>query len=95
LDARREATLFGFAVLALDPADGARTGTHHDAFGRHHAALEPLDAVEQRTIGHASRSENAIALREFLEIINIIEIGDAPAARAAALVVVAEQQPPL
>src|SRR5687767_4673430 len=83
------------AVFAVDPAHGARRGAHHHGFGGHRAVAAALDAFEQRAVGDSGGGEDHIALGEVVQAIDAVEVLDAPAAGAAALVVVAEQQPAL
>ena len=79
-------------MLALDPANGAAGGAHHDAFGRHAAAGAALDAFEQRAVGDAGRREDRVALHQIVEMIDPVEIGHAPFAGAGAFIFVAEDE---
>src|SRR5688572_20579416 len=83
----RTARLSIEAVLALYPAHRAGARPHDDAFGGHLAAAA-LDAFEQRAVGNAGGGEDAVALGELGEVVDLVEILDAPFARAGALVVV-------
>ena len=79
-------------MLALDPAHRARRGAHDDGFGRHHPVAAVLDAAQQRSVGHAGRGEDHVALGEVFEVLDAVEVVDPPFLRAQPLVVVAEQQ---
>src|SRR3546814_17831413 len=80
------------AMFALDPAHGARRGAHHHRFGGPHAVAAALDAAQQRSVGDARRGEDHVAAGEILEVIDAVEILDAPFLRAQPLVVVAEEE---
>ena len=68
-------------MLALHPAHRARGCAHHHALGRHDTlaigAADALHPIEQRTVGHAGGSEDAVALGE------VFEAGEGPALEAA------------
>src|SRR3569832_1771914 len=81
------------AVLALDPANRARTGAHHHAVSRDHPARTMLDAFQQRPVGNAGCGEDRVALHQVLKPIDTVEIGHAPFLRACALLVIAEKKP--
>ena len=57
-----------------------------------HAVLAALDPAEQRAVGDPGGGEDAVAAGHVLERVDAVEVLDPPAPRAAALVVVAEQQ---
>ena len=84
-------------MLAANPPHRAARSPHHHAFGgenrlsvRLAAALDP---AQQRAVGHAGGRENAVALGEVFELVDAIEVGDAPLAGAGLFVLVAEHQP--
>src|SRR5687768_9026736 len=79
------------AMLAPHPADGAGAGAHDDALGGD-AILAALDPLEQRPVGHSRRREDHVASGELVQIVNAVQILDAPFGGAGPLDVVAEQQ---
>ena len=79
-------------MLALDPAHRAGRGAHHHAVGGHQAARHALHPAQQGAVRHPGRREDAVALRQLLQIIDLVEIADPPFARAGAFILVAEQQ---
>src|SRR5690242_11848433 len=79
-------------MLGPNPTDGAGAGAHDYAFGGHRPAPPALDAFEQRPVGNAGRGEDAVALREVVQLVDAIEVLDAPFAGTRLLGVVAEQQ---
>src|SRR4051794_3336525 len=79
------------AMLAADPADGAGRGAHDDAFGRD-AVRPALDPLQQRAVGDTGGREDAVALGEVFEMVDAVEVLDAPFRRPLLLVVVAEQE---
>ena len=62
---------------------------------REGAAGKAAYTAQHRAVGDPSRGEHDIAMRHVEEAIFAIEIGDAEALGAAALVVIAEEEPPL
>src|SRR3546814_5569045 len=96
LDAPTERLPFALnPLLALHPADCAGACAHHHTLVCHLAAAQALDALQQRSIGDARGREDAVSLGQVIEIIDLVQILNTPFMRAAAFVIIAEQQPPL
>src|SRR4051795_9226249 len=67
--------LFVLAVLGPDPAHRASDRTHDNCLGFDHLLAE-LDAIEQRPVGDAGRSEQAVALHHVGDLILLARILD-------------------
>src|SRR5690606_34097960 len=80
------------AVFAVDVADGAGGGAHHQRFGGEPAARLALHAFQQRAVGDAGGGEDHVASRQFGEAVFAVEVGDADAAGAFFFIVVAEDE---
>src|SRR5690349_20305286 len=78
-------------VLGPDAAYRAGACAHHDAFGRQ-AILAAMHALQKGAVGDAGRRKDAVAFRHFLEVVDALEIFDAPAACPCNLRVVAEDE---
>src|SRR5690606_26063862 len=81
-------------VHGLDLADGSALRAHDDRVCARAVAEAPHPA-EHGAAGDASCGQHRPAARQLLEAVLPVKVGDAPAARPAPLVVIAEQQPAL
>jgi hypothetical protein len=89
-----EALLARKVVPRLDVADRAGFRAHDDRM-RRGAAGKAAHAAQHRAIGDPGRRKHDVARGEVEQFVLTIEVGDSKAMGAAALVVIAEQQPSL
>src|SRR5690606_40057059 len=78
-------------VHTPDIANGAAVRTHDDAFGVDLVA-DLAHALQHRAVGDAGRGENHLARRKLFELVDAVQIGNAPFRRAGLFIVIAEDE---